>query len=131
MFRSDGKNFNKQDQYLTSLVMNYYPSDKLTITSATGYYKVDYDACQNYENSYAVILPSCNLYRNREFSQELNFSTDLEGPLNATGGLYYSNVEARDRIAHLPLWRPLPRLLAPPRDPACQMVLVVPTPQRW
>lgn len=113
MFRSDGKNFNKQDQYLTSLVMNYYPSDKLTVTSATGYYKVDYDACQNYENSYAVILPSCNLYRNREFSQELNFSTDLEGPLNFTGGLYYSNVDARTGSLTY-LFGGLFPLLAPP-----------------
>lgn len=93
-FRSNGNNFNIQDQYLSSLVMNFRPSDKVTITSATGYYRVKYDACQNYENSFAIILPSCNVYRNREISQELNFNTSLDGPFNFSGGLYYSDVKA-------------------------------------
>lgn len=93
-YRADGKNFNNQDQYLTSLVMNFQPSDAITLTSATGFYKVKYSNCQNFENSFAVILPSCNEYDNRELSQELNFNTKLDGPLNFTGGLYYSNVKA-------------------------------------
>ncbi|MEY4721947.1 MAG: hypothetical protein RIQ46_1672 [Pseudomonadota bacterium] len=113
MFRADGKNFNKQDQLLSSLVMNYRPSDWLTLTSATGLYKVDYDACQNYENSFAILLPSCNYYRNREFSQELNFATNMEGPLNLTGGLYYSNVNAKTG-SYTYLFGGLFPLLAPP-----------------
>lgn len=113
MFRADGKNFNKQDQMLTSLVMNFRPSDSLTITSATGLYKVEYDACQNYENSFAILLPSCNYYRNREFSQELNFATSLDGPLNFTGGLYYSNVNAKTG-SYTYLFGGLFPLLAPP-----------------
>ncbi len=93
-YRADGNNFTLQNQLLTSFVMNFNPSDNVTITSATGLYRVKYRNCQNYENSYAVILPSCNVYDNREFSQELNFSTKMDGPLNFTGGLYYSNVKA-------------------------------------
>ena len=115
-FRADGKNFNTQDQYLVSLVMNYHPSDKLTITSATGYYKIKYDACQNYENSYAVILPSCNVYRNREFSQELNFNTSFDGPLNLSGGLYFSDVKAGTGSLTYLFGGQFP-LLAPPGSP--------------
>ena len=93
-YRADGNNFNNQNQLLTSLVMNFNMSDAVTLTSATGLYKVKYRACQNYENSFAVILPSCNVYDNREFSQELNFTTKMDGPLNFTGGLYYSDIKA-------------------------------------
>jgi iron complex outermembrane recepter protein len=93
-FRPDGKNFSPQKQLLSGLVMNFRPSEKLTITSASGYYKVDLDQCQNYENSFAVILPSCNTYHNKEFSQELNFVTDLGGAINFSGGLYFADTKA-------------------------------------
>ena len=93
-YRPDGKNFSPQKQLLSGLVMNFRPSEKFTITSATGYYKVDLDQCQNYENSFAVILPSCNTYHNKEFSQELNFATDLGGAIDFTGGLYFADTDA-------------------------------------
>lgn len=93
-YRSDGRNFLKQGQFLTSLVMNFQPSDTLTIGTATGYYDVDLDQCQNYENSFAIILPSCNQLQNKEFSQELNFTTNFSGPLNFTGGLYFGDTKA-------------------------------------
>jgi iron complex outermembrane receptor protein len=115
-FRSDGRNFNEQDQYLAGLVMNFRPSDDVTITSATGYYKIKYDACQNYENSFAVILPSCNVYRNREISQELNFNTSFDGAFNLSGGLYYSDVKAGTGSTTFLFGGQFP-LLAPPGTP--------------
>lgn len=93
-FRPDGKNFSPQKQFLSGLVMHFRPSDKITITATTGYYQVDLDQCLNYENSYAVMLPSCNQYHNKEFSQELNFSTDFDGIFNLTGGLYFAKTKA-------------------------------------
>lgn len=93
-YRPDGRNFLDQRQILTSLVMNFHPTDSITVSTATGYYDVDLDQCQNYENSFAVILPSCNQLENKEFSQELNFTTDFSGPLNFTGGLYFGNTKA-------------------------------------
>lgn len=95
LFRADGKNFSDQDQYLASLVMHWRPTDSLTITSATGLYKIVLDQCQNYEGSYAVLLPSCNVLRNREFSQDVNLATDFDGSLNFTAGLYYGSTKAR------------------------------------
>lgn len=93
-FRSDGGNFLDQRQILTSLVLTYHPIDAITISSATGYYDVKLDQCQNYENSFAVILPSCNQLGDQEFSQELNVSTNFSGPLNFTGGLYFGDTKA-------------------------------------
>ncbi|MDB5702297.1 MAG: TonB-dependent receptor [Sphingomonadales bacterium] len=93
-FRADGNNFNKQNQLLSGLEMNWHPTDAITLTSVTGYYKVTVDQCQNYENDSAILLPSCNIYSDKEFSQEFRFSTDYEGPVNFTGGVYYSDVRA-------------------------------------
>ena len=93
-YRADGRNFLDQRQILTSLVMTYHPTDKITVSSATGYYDVKLDQCQNYENSFAVILPSCNQLSDKEFSQELNFTTNFSGPLNFTGGLYFGDTKA-------------------------------------
>ncbi|WP_159979008.1 MULTISPECIES: TonB-dependent receptor [unclassified Novosphingobium] len=95
LFRDDGRNFTDQDQILSSLVMNFHPVDTITVTSSTGLYNIKLDQCQNYEGSFAVLLPSCNVLRNREFSQELNFTTEFSGSLNFTGGLYFSDVKSR------------------------------------
>lgn len=93
-FRSDGRNFLDQKQILSGLVLNYQLTDSIRVSTATGYYSVDLDQCQNYENSYAVILPSCNQLENKEFSQELNITTDFAGPINFTGGMYYGSTDA-------------------------------------
>jgi iron complex outermembrane receptor protein len=93
-WRADGDNFNDQDQILSGLEMNWHITDAVTLTSVTGYYSVSVDQCQNYENDSAILLPSCNVYKDKEFSQELRFSTDYDGPLNVTGGVYYSDTRA-------------------------------------
>ncbi|HET8612918.1 MAG TPA: TonB-dependent receptor plug domain-containing protein, partial [Sphingomonas sp.] len=93
-WRADGDNFNNQDQALVSLQMNWRPSDAITLTSVTGYYYVNVDQCQNYENDSALLLPSCNVYKDQEFSQELRFSTNYDSPVNFTGGLYYGHTRA-------------------------------------
>lgn len=93
-WKANGDNFNDQDQALAGLEMNWHLSDAVTLTSVTGYYYVNVDQCQNYENDPGLLLPSCNVYKDQEFSQELRFSTNYDGPLNFTGGLYYSNTRA-------------------------------------
>lgn len=93
-FRSDGSNFQKQDQLLASMEMNYLLGSDVTVTSVTGYYDVSLDQCQNYENDPAIILPSCGELSSKEFSQELRLSTDYLGPLNFTAGVFYANTKA-------------------------------------
>ena len=92
-FRSDGKNFNKQNQLLAGFEMNYQMGP-VQLTSVTGYYEIDLDQCQNYENDDTVILPSCNVLKINEVNQELRFNTDYDGPLNASGGLYFADTRA-------------------------------------
>ena len=93
LFREDGENFQDFKQMLTGLVMNY-ELGAVTLTSVTGYYKVDLEQCQNYENDPTVLLPSCNVLDIEEFSQELRFFTDYDGPLNLSGGVYYADTSA-------------------------------------
>ena len=93
LFREDGRNFQDFKQLLSGLIMNY-ELGVVTLTSATGYYKIDLEQCQNYENDPTVLLPSCNVLDIKEFSQELRFFTDYEGPLNLSGGVYYADTSA-------------------------------------
>lgn len=91
----DGNNFTDLVQILSSLEMNYHISDAVTLTAVTGFYYVDLDQAQNYENDYSVALPSENIYKNSELSQELRIQTDYDGPLNFTAGAYFATTSAR------------------------------------
>lgn len=90
----DGRNYQDQKQILTSLELNYQLNDNLKLTSVTGYYDIKLNQASNYENDYAIALPSNNWYSDKEFSQELRISSDYDGPLNFSGGLYYSQTSA-------------------------------------
>jgi iron complex outermembrane receptor protein len=92
-YRADGRNFNKQDQLLAGLEMNY-DLGGIQLTSVTGYYKVSVDQCQNYENDDTVLLPSCNVLDIKELSQELRFNSNFDGPLNMSGGVYFADTRA-------------------------------------
>lgn len=94
-YRPDGANWQKQKQFLGGLELNYEPGDGLSLTSVTGLYIVDLDQSQQYESDYAAALPSTNQLHNREFSQELRATSDFDGPINFTGGLYFSDTSAR------------------------------------
>lgn len=90
-FRSDGQNFEYQNQMLTSLRMNYMPSAAYTVTSITGFYRMQLWQCQNYEQDPSILLPSCNTPTNdRQLSEDLRLTTSLDDPLNFFGGLYTS-----------------------------------------
>ncbi|MFN3472513.1 MAG: TonB-dependent receptor [Blastomonas sp.] len=93
LFRDDGMNFNNQQQLLGGLELNYQLGD-IRLTSVTGYYKVDVDQCQNYENDPTILLPSCNVLGIQEFSQEIRLNTEYDGPLNVSGGLYFADTKA-------------------------------------
>ncbi len=90
----DGNNYQDQKQILTSLELNYQLSDNVKLTSVTGYYDIKLNQASNYENDYAIALPSNNWYSDKEFSQELRISSDYDGPLNFSGGLYYAQTSA-------------------------------------
>ena len=90
----NGQNYQHQKQFLGGLELNYNLTPELTITSVTGYYYVRLRQCQNYEQDYVIILPSCNPSGDKEFSQELRATSNYDGPINFLGGLYYSSTKA-------------------------------------
>jgi len=90
----DGKNYTDLTQMLSSLEMNYRPTDRLRITSVTGFYDSDLDAAHNFQNDYAIALPSREVYENTELSQELRIQSSFEGPLNFSGGIYAATTSA-------------------------------------
>jgi iron complex outermembrane receptor protein len=94
-FKANGLNYQDQQQILTGLELNYRPSDLYSLTSVTGFYRTQLFQCQNYEQDPSILLPSCNApTSDRQFSEELRVTTDFKGPLNFSGGLYYSNTRA-------------------------------------
>lgn len=90
----DGEPYGKQRQILTGLELNYSPSDEVKLTSITGYYDVNLIQAENYEDDYSIALPSRNIYKDKEFSQEFRVQTDYDGPLNFTAGAYLGITKA-------------------------------------
>lgn len=104
----DGQYFWEQTTFISTLEMNIKPSDKFNVTAITGYYETD----QNYFQEFVRAVPAApaggllvpansvtasNSPTYRTISQELRFATELDGPVNFVGGLYYEDNFASDR----------------------------------
>jgi iron complex outermembrane receptor protein len=90
----DGKSFVHQKQTLDSLEINYHVSPALLLTAVTGYYYADLTDTQNFQNDYAIIVPSDDPYSDSEFSQEIRVVSDFHGPFNFAAGAYFSDTHA-------------------------------------
>lgn len=86
--------FQKQDQILSGLELNYKLSDNLAITSVTGFYHVNFDSATNIQGNYALVLPVRMRLKDNEFSQEIRISSSYDGPLNFTAGLFYGDTSS-------------------------------------
>lgn len=99
----DGTLFNRQKQWLSGLELNYDVNDNMTLTSVTGFYKLDFFNRANFTatNSAPAILGSVNLLDIREISQEIRLASDFSGPVNfIVGGQYQdSKVETASLAA--------------------------------
>jgi iron complex outermembrane receptor protein len=122
--------YQKQDQILSSLELNYQISDHVQLTSVTGYYDVSYESVANYQANYGVALEGRIQSDNKEFSQEFRINTSYDGPLNFTAGLFYGESKSRynanayihgytpEGLAILnTLFAPTPLALAPKTNP--------------
>ena len=94
----NGDTYTKSFSTLSSLTMNL-KFDKLTLTSVTGYYDLDYKHANGYSftslgNLYVPIAE-----KTHSFSQELRLVSDLEGPLNFTLGAFYDTSKRRNWIS--------------------------------
>nr|WP_277350588.1 TonB-dependent receptor [Novosphingobium olei] len=104
--RSDSRPYEEYKPILASLTTNW-KSDKVALTSVTGYYHYELGYLQNgfEKSSYAYNLGS-QVEKYRAFSQEFRGLTTFDGPLNAMVGLYYQDTSLYNgqsfRIAALP-----------------------------
>jgi len=87
----DGKPYSDYYSILTSMTMNWRPSDTLTLTSVTGYYKFRNEAFDEFGFS-----GSGNVWGHADehasgFSQEIRLRSDFESPINFTLGGYFES----------------------------------------
>lgn len=88
-----GNLFSNRNQVLASAELNYHPSEKLTITSLTGYYRYHSSSLSNISGldvqPIYFALPEQVTYR--DFNQELRVLSKFDGVFNfALGGFYQS-----------------------------------------
>jgi iron complex outermembrane receptor protein len=89
--RNNGVQFVKSKQYFGSFEQNLRFAD-YTLTSVTGYYKVNQASLPNGSGTSGFItLTPDNDFSDREFTQELRFSSKYAGPLNFLLGGFYQN----------------------------------------
>lgn len=90
-----GEPFLKQTQILSSLELNFRPSDKLTVTSLSSLYKANMDFVSNFfvtTNPARIIIG--DYHPNiRELSQEIRIASSFEGPINFLAGAYFQDSE--------------------------------------
>jgi iron complex outermembrane receptor protein len=81
---------------MSGLEMNYDLTESLTVTSVTGYYSVDLDNFSNYTASYnpVTVLPSRNLMKIDELSEELRLTSNFDGRVNFMTAAYYQDSDA-------------------------------------
>lgn len=95
----DGVPYQRSNQQLVGLDMNYNLTDNLKLTSITGFYRFDYVGADHFSAGATAVplnpflgrplLPSVQPYFNREITQEVRLQSDFDGVFDfTTGGLY-------------------------------------------
>lgn len=97
--KKNGVPFNLANQKYGTLEVNFEATPELTITSTTGYYRLQ---------ASSLFLPGAlgamspiavtNIFRRKEVSQELRINSDFSGPLNFTAGGYVQEVNSAARV---------------------------------
>lgn len=89
--RNAGRPFIVRDQKFGTVEMNYTTDSKISLTSITGYYRVDSDSAINATQTgfYAPPYAADNHLYRHDFTQEFRADTDFSSPLNLTGGAFY------------------------------------------
>jgi len=89
----DGKPFFEQKQFLSSLQMNWHPTDTITVTSVTAFYKYREHWNYNVSEGELETLVTGGSIGDRQFTQELRLATSFDSPLNLVVGGFYQDAE--------------------------------------
>lgn len=95
----DGKPRNNQNQFLSTLTANLRPTDQLTFTSVSTYYRMKAAATAN------LIYTGLDYFRTewmldqKQYTQELRLLTSFHGPINVMVGAYYQHFDNYQRDA--------------------------------
>lgn len=94
--KNNGELRGVQSQVLIGLEMNFRPSDVLTITSLTGYYRSKEDGFANVTATYVPsrIFASNPRLKFNELSQELRLASSFDGPINFMMGAHLQHAIA-------------------------------------
>ena len=76
---------------LSSLTMNYHLTDRILLTSTTGFFKTRDTGFANFDQTDFAIADGENNEFNTSWTQELRASSSFAGPINFTGGLFYEH----------------------------------------
>lgn len=96
--RRNGKLWSTVDSVLTTLRLKY-DLGAVSFESVTGYSYGDFKTLSNYGYTSFTRYPGYVTEKTKLFTQELRFNTDLDGPVNFAGGVYYEKSDRRGNIA--------------------------------
>ena len=97
---NNGIPYNKTLQNYGTLELNYRPQPDLTLTSATGYYRVNSNSLANaaMSSAGAGLISASNTFFRRQFTQELRLASDFSSPLNFTVGAFIERGKFSDDV---------------------------------
>ncbi len=102
---SDDEFFNKVENYIHTLEMNY-DAGNLLFTSVSGIWRYNHREYTNFDyTSYAVVV-SKQGETGKSFSQEFRVQSQFDGPVNFMAGAYYEDME-RDLDAPVQILPPI------------------------
>ncbi|MFV0643902.1 MAG: TonB-dependent receptor [Sphingomonadaceae bacterium] len=87
--------FFTQDQFLGSLQMVMRPSDALTITTVSAYYKLDEHWSYNASAGEVETLATAGRVGDEQFSQEIRLASSFDSPFNFVAGAYFQDAKKR------------------------------------
>ncbi|MDP9083734.1 MAG: TonB-dependent receptor [Pseudomonadota bacterium] len=83
-----GQPFSHTTSYLSSLTLNWRPSDDITLTSVTGYYEQRVRDFADFDGSSYAFATGANNEDFESWNEELRLATAYSGPLNFSGGVF-------------------------------------------
>lgn len=95
----DGVPFTNSKQFVTSLAVDQDLGETMTVSSVTGYYRLDEESVDSFSFSNIPYFAASNDIAADGFSQELRLASDLDGPLQFLAGGFYQDANFTIRQA--------------------------------